>query len=192
MQSFDDYLDMYRVGDETLKAALDGRLAPQAHYESYFNVPFPKLVSGLSGLAGVGEPIGAPAYTQLPLTDLVAIRDVRWMQRVCNASGTLTRVDGILGPRTKAAFEAAMAGVGGGGTRFIMDSGRMVGVVIKKAAMFALAAKTQVADPGSPGAPPPPPPEEPVVGPGVGSGSSSTMMVAAAAVLLGVWAATRG
>ncbi|MGL4255627.1 MAG: hypothetical protein ACRCSL_04780 [Microbacterium sp.] len=188
MHSFDDYLAMYRVGDETLKAALDGRLAPQAHYEAYFNVAFPKLTSGLSG---VGDPIGPPTYTTLPGSDLVAVRDVRWMQRVCNASGTLTRVDGILGPRTKAAFEAAVASVGGGSVQFIIDGGRMVGVVLKKAAMFALAAKMQVADPGSPGAPPPPPPEQPVVEAGSSQGSSS-MLIAAAAVLLGVWAATRG
>jgi len=81
MQTFDDYLDMYRVGDETLKAALDGRLAPQAHYEAYFNAPFPTLRTGLNGLGVVGQPLPRP-LRRCPAAP--------WRRRLCGCSGHST------------------------------------------------------------------------------------------------------
>jgi hypothetical protein len=55
MDDFQSYLDLYAPGAATMRAALEGRIAPSSHYEAYFNVPFPELRTGLNGLGAVGD-----------------------------------------------------------------------------------------------------------------------------------------
>jgi hypothetical protein len=218
MQTFDDYLDMYRVGDETLTAALDGRLAPQAHYETYFNVPFPTLRTGLNGLGDVGQALPRPPAATM--SDGTVAPPAVWLQRALNilltrsgASGRLV-VDGVAGAQTLAATTALWTAAGGTGTRPYLVSVTHEGVSLKAVAMprpllvtlidqINGLGLTQVVDPpGSRCAPsdsvrcvavPAPgrtpgnePPPEPV------PASSGGMLIAAVAVVLGVWAATRG
>jgi hypothetical protein len=215
MYTFDDYLDLYRAGDETLKAALDGRLAPQAHYEAYFNAPFPTLCSGLGD---VGEPLTSP-QARLYGTTGALTPDVRWLQRALNTLlpvASRIAVDGVAGPVTlRTAYDAWVRWSRLPGTaaarefaarqdpasrpyepRLVTVDG-VKKVAIERAFLNFLIGRIQVPDP----VPDPvrsarsattsnetnqPPREQ------SSSGSGMLIVALAAAAVLGVWAATRG
>lgn len=102
MDDFQRYLDLYAPGDATLRAALDGRLAPSAHWERYFNVNFPRPYTGLGGLGAVGDRLPQPAAATLPNGDVAP--PAAWLQRALNALAAPNQIrlvaDGVAGPQT--------------------------------------------------------------------------------------------
>ncbi len=173
MDDFQSYLDLYAPGAATMRAALEGRIAPSSHYEAYFNVPFPELRTGLNGLGDVGQPLGRPRAATLSVhqnTDfnMVAPPAV-WLQRAINASIATGRspvlgttplaVDGVAGTATLGKVLDAYRGARARGllsgsrepylTNVAVDGGTVRTVAMPRALLMELidANLMQVADP---------------------------------------------
>lgn len=104
MDDFQQYLDLYAPERQVLRAALDGRLAPSAHFERFFNPPFPEMRTGLNGLSIVGQPLPRPSAATM--SDGFVAPPPAWLQRALNALAVrgggqpALAVDGVAGAAT--------------------------------------------------------------------------------------------
>lgn len=109
MEELDRYLDLYRVGDAVQRAVPSMRVGPET---GFFNVPFPLMRSGLSGLGSTPLRVSPAPAPGTPLTDPGArlyertgalVPDSAWLQRAINTllpEGSRLEVDGVAGPLT--------------------------------------------------------------------------------------------
>lgn len=209
MDDFQRYLDMFSPGDAALRAALDGRLAPSAHYERFFNVSFPRPWTGLGDLGEVGQPLENP-QARIVGDRGELVPDTTWLQRALNTLLPVAQriaVDGNPGPQTLRAAQNAWSvwsGLPGAeaaralavrqdpASRFAVPRLTPTGIAIERAFLNFLIGRVQVADPPRVTVTPgpvelDPPPADPLLPtPSNGTGTGALALVAVAA-LLGFW-----
>jgi len=216
MDDFQSYLDEYAPGAATMRAALEGRIAPSSHYEAYFNVPFPVLRTGLNGLGDIGQPLNFRIEFAYPTRrGGPVMTDPTSVQRGLNTllpEGSRLAVDGVAGPQTlRAAFDlwtrwAATPGAATQRAQALREDPQatpyaprlhpwasgLQTIAVERAFLRFLSERTQVADPprGTPSTPDPGTPDPNTYTPPAPASSSGTLIAAvAAAVLLGLWVA---
>jgi hypothetical protein len=113
MDDLNRYLDLYRVGDAVQRsvspsrAANAGLVGPE---DRFFNVPFPMMRTGLTGLGvAPGEPLVNPDARLYESTGAL-VPNTTWLQRAINTLlpvGERLTVDGAAGPLTlRATYDA--------------------------------------------------------------------------------------